>query len=115
MSRPVIALLLVFFMCSTAHAGSLGRLFFTSEQRKQLDANAVRPATAGKKPAMAQVLNGIVQRTDGTRTIWINGVAKIEDGNGQAPDVQLFMLPGEPQPVAIKVGQHVLPGRPARE
>lgn len=115
MSRTAIGLLLVFFLYSIAHAGGLGRLFFTPEQRKQLDANSGRPTTAGKKPAVALVLNGIVQRADGTRTIWINGAAQIEDGNGQAPDVQVVILPGEAQPVAIRVGQRLLPQPPARE
>lgn len=115
MNRAIIRLLLAFSFPGIAHASGLGRLFFTPEQRRQLDASAEHPTISGKKPAVELVLNGIVQRMDGTRTIWINGEAQIADGNGHAPDVQMVILPGEPQPVAITVGQRLMREQPARE
>lgn len=115
MSRTIIGLLLVFSFPGIAHPSGLGRLFFTPEQRQQLDASPDRPTTGGKKPVAELLLNGIVQRADGTRTIWVNGMAQIEDGNGHAPDVQLVAVPGNPQPVAVKVGQRLMLEQSARE
>ena len=115
MSRTIIGLLLVFSFPGIAHASGLGRLFFTPDQRQQLDASPAPPTTTGKKPAVELVLNGIVQRADRNRTIWINGVAQIEDGNGHAPDMQLVAVPGNPQPLAVKVGQRLMLEQPPRE
>src|SRR5574340_555509 len=58
------------------HAEELGRLFFTPEQRVQLEHNQPQE---GDKPASARSLtiNGIVQKHGGERTIWINGVPQL--------------------------------------
>ncbi len=108
MTRAALGLMLVFFVAEMTHAGEFGRLFFTPEQRRQLEASTGRPTAILQQPAADRVLNGIVQRSDGTRTIWINSKAQVEDGNGQAPDVQMVMLPGKSQPVAIRVGQRLM-------
>jgi hypothetical protein len=58
----------------------LGRLFFTPAQRAALDAgkqiNQPKPSDRqARKPAMPAsiTLNGVVVRSDGERTVWING------------------------------------------
>jgi len=63
-----------------AAAQELGRLFFTPEQRAALDAR--RKARVPDKPAATpQVelpvtrVNGIVQRSGGKSTVWVNGEA----------------------------------------
>ena len=62
-------------------ATPLGRLFFTPEQRqtldrqRQLDINA-RPELSAD-PTLT--INGIVTRSSGKRTVWINGVAHNEN------------------------------------
>ena len=57
---------------------ALGRLFFTPERRQALDRqremNIVEPPN--EDPALT--LNGIVSRSSGKRTAWINGIAHNE-------------------------------------
>ena len=61
-----------------ASAQSLGRLFFTEDQREALDAR--RKARVPDKPAAAPVtaspitrLDGFVKRSRGPDTVWVNG------------------------------------------
>jgi hypothetical protein len=53
------------------NAEELGRLFFSVAERQQLEA---KPASknAPIKPA-AKIINGIIQRSDGGRLVWLNG------------------------------------------
>lgn len=57
----------------------LGRLFFTPQQRASLDAGrriAARPkaeASPAARRTRALRLDGIVTRSDGERTVWVNG------------------------------------------
>jgi len=76
----VLAGLLGALAASGAAAQELGRLFFTPEQRAALDAR--RKARVPDKPAAApQVespvtrVNGVVQRSGGKSTVWVNGEA----------------------------------------
>jgi hypothetical protein len=67
----------------------LGRLFFTPAQRNTLDAGKQldRPKQAG--PAVrgprAVTVNGIVTRSDGESTVWVNGAPAGTSGRGAAP------------------------------
>lgn len=111
-----------------AQAASLGRLFFTPAQRAKLD--QLRNTQRGTLPKaeaepMEQAvpelahapqpvtLNGVVRRSDGSTTIWINeqmhqtgshSSAKAANSNGV--DV---ILPESRRKVRLKVGQTVDP------
>lgn len=89
-------------------AAELGRLFFTPEQRAQLDYSYAQSAGTGGN-AHALTLNGIVQQHGGNRTVWINGVPQ-QAGNSddKTPESQTVRLPGKPSTVKLKVGQRVL-------
>lgn len=114
----IIYMLTPFVLTNSAQAGSLGRLFFTPEQRAQLEQNRTRKATAnatgdataedGYSPSVLTV-NGIVQKKGGARTVWINGVAQ-NAGNSdeRSPEAQPVAVPGQSQPVKVKVGQKLL-------
>lgn len=116
-----------------AQADSLGRLFFTPEQRVQFEQARARKASgdagsaaqkeyvAPKKPENIEAaeeetgassvltVNGIVQKRGGGRTVWINGVAQNADGSGErAPESLAVTVPGKMQPVRVKVGQQLL-------
>ena len=92
-----------------AQASNLGRLFFTPEQRTQLDHARARNATADGGRASVLTINGIVQKHGGPRTVWINGVAQpAGNSNERSPDAQPVAVPGKSQPVKIKVGQKLL-------
>jgi hypothetical protein len=112
MKPTVITLLVLFMPC--AQADGLGRLFFTPEQRAQLDREYARQAPAEDHHASVLTLNGIAQSSSGARTVWVNGVAQSADDNGELePAVHAVSVPGKSRPVAIKVGQHLLPDQAA--
>lgn len=127
-SRRRLLLLLLTLLCGTAvHAQErlTGRMFFTAEQRAQLDAgrreaiaNRNRPAPARAAPvpkaAPPQVvtLHGIVKRSDGESTVWVNGKplssqfrdADIGAGTITRDSVGLD-VPGSKRRIRLKVGQ----------
>ena len=87
------------------NAEELGRLFFTPEQRAQLDYGYVR---AARPDESALTLNGIVQRHEGKRTAWINGVPQQAGGSDEkSPESLSVPLPGQNKSVRLKVGQRV--------
>jgi len=108
---PTIRILLFIFGSIAATLGSaepLGRLFFTPEQRAQLEYSKLQGNDSGSSGRVLTV-NGIVQKHGGKRTAWINGVPQ-EAGNSdeRAPDSLPVAVPGISKPVKVKVGQRVL-------
>jgi len=107
-----IARILVFVfgsLCATlGSAEPLGRLFFTPEQRAQMDYSKLQGSDTGSS-GRALTVNGIVQKHGGKRTVWINGVPQ-QAGNSdeRAPDSLPVAVPGLSKPVKVKVGQKVL-------
>lgn len=78
--RPLALALAACLQVATASAAlaqsePLGRLFFTPEQRAELDrqrrAPPPQPPTATQAAAS---FDGMVQRSSGKNTVWINGV-----------------------------------------
>jgi len=114
-----------------ANTGTYGRLFLTPQQRAALDdarRNKVRevvPKPVKKfvdappkreQPSGSVTLNGIVRRSDGESTVWVNGVAM----PGDAPTGKFQVAPTSSQsgvvqvpnpdrsnPVELKVGQRL--------
>jgi hypothetical protein len=97
-----------------AQASGLGRLFFTPEQRSQLDYAHARDATNENGAASILSVNGIVQKMGGGRTVWINGVAQNAGiSDERSPDSLPVAVPGKSKPVKVKVGQRLLLDQPA--
>lgn len=100
------AALLILFLALTpcARAQELGRLFFTPQQRADLDAR--RKARVPDKPAAAAVaspvtrLDGYVKRSGGPSTVWINGES-VTEGSPDAPRIDR----GPSGSVSIGVGE----------
>jgi hypothetical protein len=91
-----------------ASAEKLGRLFFTPEQRDQLDYNYAQGAPSDNYNN-ALMLNGIVQKRGGKRTAWINGVPQAAGRSDEkSPESVAVPLPGQNKSVKLKVGQRVL-------
>lgn len=89
-------------------AAELKRLFFTPKQRNQLDYNYSRENVSGNNDR-ALMLNGIVQKHGGKRTVWINGVPRqAGSSNDKTPESQSVQVPGKTGTVKLKVGQRVL-------
>lgn len=112
-NRGIAIILLSSSGVSIADAASLGRLFFTPEQRAQLDYVYARNAPAEGNASPALTVNGIVQKQGGARTIWINGVAQNADtGEERNPTVQTVTVPGKSRPLKLKVGERILLDQP---
>lgn len=81
MKLPAVTWFLL-LQAATAHAADLGRLFYTPEQRKALDA-ARAPSSQPTKPPGPKAaekgrparLDGYVARSDGVSTVWLDGRA----------------------------------------
>jgi hypothetical protein len=85
---------------------NLGRLFFTSQQRQDLDRR--RQANIQDSAASAESLvtvNGQVSRSLGKTTVWINGVPQENTRKPRDP-AQVTLPAGEGgAPVTLKIGQ----------
>ena len=90
------------------YAEELGRLFFTPQQRMQLDHNYLREVRPDNIDQVL-ILNGIVQKDGGKRTIWINGVPQAAGiSDNKTPESVPVTVPGKDKSVRLKVGQRVL-------
>ena len=76
------ALVFAAFSLPAAAEESLGRLFFTPERRQTLDQqrqfNIQEKQEIPEDPTLT--INGVVTRSSGKRTVWVNGVAVRESG-----------------------------------
>ena len=93
---------------AAVNAEELGRLFFTPEQRAQMDYNYAREVRPDDDTRTLE-LNGIVQMHGGKRTAWINGVPQaVGPSDERTPESVPVKLPGQNSSVKLKVGQRVL-------
>ena len=105
---PVLAGALLLACCGPAAAAeSLGRLFFTPQQRQDLDRR--RQANIQESAVTANsslTVNGQVSRSRGKNTVWINGVP--QENTRNPADPARVVLPagqGESSSVNVKIGQ----------
>ena len=80
--RSLIALLLATALTPTASAEeALGRLFFTPERRQILDRQRLLNIQDSKQvnEDLTLTINGVVTRSSGKRTSWVNGTAQNEN------------------------------------
>jgi hypothetical protein len=75
---------------ASAQSADLGRLFFTPQQRAELDKRRLSnaPAQADAPPVVREVnvtLNGYVGRSGGKTTTWVNGVPQYDSPRSQDP------------------------------
>jgi hypothetical protein len=112
---PLLLLLTLFGLPPAAQAGDLGRLFFTPQQREQLEFQETRSNTGidiGRRNYI--IVNGVVQKHGGNRTVWINGAAQApEQSDNRSPTTETVTVPGKSHPVRLKVGQPLLLETPA--
>lgn len=103
--RALLLLSLLAAFPPAVHAQELGRLFFTPDQRANLDAR--RKARVPDKPAAATVaapvtrIDGYVKRSGGPSTVWINGES-VAEGAPEAPRIEERRNEGT---VSITVGE----------
>jgi hypothetical protein len=75
---------------AAAQGSELGRLFYTPQQRTELDKRRASnvPAQAEAAPVVQQpsvTLNGYVGRSSGKTTTWVNGVPQYDTVRSQDP------------------------------
>ena len=102
---------------ATGASGELGRLFFTPERRRELDRQ--REFKTEEKPAPASdptlTIDGVVTRSSGKRTVWINGTAHDDGqhadgtaiGTSRRNPGQVVVRPANTRPIPAKVGDTV--------
>lgn len=103
MGRALVLLLLLAASATPRAAEPLGRLFFTPERRAMLE----RQRQAGiletqTLEAATLRLDGVVVRSGGRRTVWINGRPQHE--NETATGVGAAVAPGQPGRARIVAG-----------
>jgi hypothetical protein len=83
---PAMLAALLLFGAPCAIAADLGRLFFTPQQREELDrrrdSNAVEPEVVVESLV---TVNGQVSRSSGKTTTWINGAPQYDVYRGKDP------------------------------
>ena len=120
MNRYSLSFLIMILAAFTpaAQASELGRLFYTPLQRQQLESGTAASSSGNAESERRNyiIVNGVVQKHGGNRTVWINGAAQAtEPGNDRNPTTAPVAVPGKPQPVQLKVGQKLLLEPPAPE
>ncbi|HEY5291649.1 MAG TPA: hypothetical protein VIJ43_04980 [Burkholderiales bacterium] len=109
--RPLISLALM-LLCLAAPAAAaaedLGRLFFTPQQRQDLDRRRATNRAEEEAPQIKEgplTLEGHVQRSSGRTATWINGVPQYDSHASRDP-ARVTVMPnlGEPG-VSLKIGQ----------
>lgn len=103
------AFFLALGLIQIAQADELGRLFFSQDERHQLDQHHAL-GTPGKDSESAQpfvVVNGVIQHSDGNRTVWINGRAQ-RNTPGKNPNTVTVTMPGKNESIEVKVGQRLM-------
>lgn len=103
-----------------AQPPQLGRLFSSPEERTQLDATRSGTPPAGTTqappvppppppPAPPMELNGMVQRSSGRSTVWLNQTPQQEPYNQVSGASQLTLRLSNGQVVVLKPGQQYDP------
>jgi hypothetical protein len=106
--RLLIACALLFALAadSAAAAENLGRLFFTPQQRQDLDRRRQANIQESAATANSQVtVNGQVSRSQGKNTVWINGVPQ-ESARRPSDPARVSVPAGEGESsINVKIGQ----------
>ena len=78
-----IFLFLLIFLPFSSRADSLGRLFFTPQQRAMMDSLAKNPTRTVQESGHSEG-RGVVERQGGGKTVWVEGIPRhIEPGKKQ--------------------------------
>lgn len=103
-----LALILLCLTAPAAAAEELGRLFFTPQQRQDLDRRRATNRAEEEAPQIKEgplTLDGHVQRSSGRTTTWINGVPQYDSHASRDP-ARITVVPNEGEPgVSLRIGQ----------
>ena len=95
-------------LAAPAAAEDLGRLFFTPQQRQDLDRRRTTNRVEEETPQIREgplTLEGHVQRSSGKTATWINGAPQYDSHTSRDP-AQVTVVPNAGEPgVSLKIGQ----------
>ncbi|MFA7400861.1 MAG: hypothetical protein WCZ98_10310 [Sideroxydans sp.] len=97
---------------TNAGAAELGRLFYTPQQRTQLEAQQATGAVTDGGKRNFIVVNGVIQKQGGNRIVWLNGEAQTPVRANSNPASINVAVPGESKHVQVKVGQRLILNTP---
>lgn len=104
-AAPLLVTLLLPPPLAAQDGSDLGRLFFTPERRQSLDRQ--RALNIQEKQAVPEeptlTVNGVVTRSGGKRTVWINGVP--QDEADRASGIDVMPQTGQPGQVVVRAGE----------
>ncbi|MGP1675872.1 MAG: hypothetical protein ACTS6J_01780 [Burkholderiales bacterium] len=93
---------------AAATAEQLGRLFFTPQQRQDLDRKRASNRAEEEAPQIQEgpiTIEGHVQRSSGKTATWINGAPQYDSHAGRDP-ARITVVPNAGQPgISLKIGQ----------
>lgn len=122
--RHLAIVLAILPSLAAAQEITLGRLFFTPQERATLDRERLKAgmptlqAAEDALPAESITLTGHIQRSSGKSTVWLNGKPQHESdsakpvtakGKRNAPGEIIVRLPDKNQSYPLKVGQTLIP------
>lgn len=110
-------LLTLALMTTSFHvsASELGRLFYTPQERAQLEAQQKSGATTDGVKRNFIIVNGVIQKQGGNRIVWLNGEAQPAVRSNDNPASIDVAVPGKSKHVPLKVGQRLLLETPTPE
>ena len=109
MKKHAMFFILLSTALTSANATELGRLFYTPQQRVQLEAQQAGTASTDGGKRNFIMVNGVIQKQGGNRIVWINGAQQATaSGNDKVPSTVPVTVPGKTQPVQLKVGQRLM-------
>ncbi len=107
-SRFFAALALLLCLAAPAAAEEIGRLFFTPQQRQDLDRRRATNRVEEEAPQIREgplTLEGHLQRSSGSTATWINGVPQYDSHASRDP-TRVTVVPTQGEAgVSLKIGQ----------
>jgi len=99
----IIAALLLAAAAAPAAGADLGRLFYTPQQRTELDRKRATDTVEAEVVVVESLVtvNGRVSRSSGKTTTWINGVPQYDTYSGQDPARIAIDDNGRDTPVSV--------------
>lgn len=110
----IFAAFLLLLASPATQSAELGRLFFTQDERAQLERRHVLTADEAGNETRTLTVNGMIQRDGGKRVIWINGEQQAAGSADSRTSASVpVILPGKTESVKVKIGQRLMLDQPA--
>lgn len=113
LNRVSIFIATSLFATASASASDLGRLFYTPQERAQLESQQLSGATIEGVKRNFIIVNGVIQKQGGNRIVWLNGEAQTPVRSNNNPASIDVAVPGKSKHVQVKVGQRLMLDTPA--